>query len=91
MSWNDARSIVNCTIPKKDSSGRPMKDPQKQRINELEKQLAEEKMEVLSNVNTRTNLEQNLEQLLGCSRFCSKFVNQKIAPTSHPRYTSLGQ
>jgi transposase len=47
LNW--CRKFGKLHYPEKGSSvGRPMKDPQKQRIKELEKQLAEEKLKVMA-------------------------------------------
>ncbi len=46
LEW--CRKYGKLHYPKKGILGRPMKDPQKQRIRELEKQLAEEKLKVLA-------------------------------------------
>jgi len=43
-----AGTSVSCTILSKGQVGRPMKDPQKQRIRELEEQLADAKLKVLA-------------------------------------------
>lgn len=46
---NWCREFGKLHYPKKGTiTGRPMKDPQKQRIKELEKQLAEEKLKVIA-------------------------------------------
>jgi len=47
LNW--CRKFGKLHYPKKGTNiGRPMKDPQKQRIKELEKQLAEEKLKVIA-------------------------------------------
>lgn len=46
LEW--CRKYGKLHYPKKGNLGRPMKDPQKQRIKELENQLAEEKLKVLA-------------------------------------------
>jgi transposase-like protein len=46
LSW--CRKFGKLHYPEKGQIGRPMKDPQKQRIKELEKQLAEAKLKVLA-------------------------------------------
>ena len=47
LTW--CRKFGKLHYPKKGTiTGRPMKDPQKQRIKELEKQLAEEKLKVIA-------------------------------------------
>jgi transposase-like protein len=46
LTW--CRKFGKLHYPKKGEIGRPMKDPQKKRIRELEKQLADEKLKVLA-------------------------------------------
>lgn len=46
LSW--CRKSGKLHYPERGNLGRPMKDPQQQRIKELEKQLAEEKLKVLA-------------------------------------------
>jgi transposase len=46
LSW--CRKFGKLHYPEKGQLGRPMKDPQKKRIKELEKQLADEKLKVLA-------------------------------------------
>lgn len=46
LEW--CRKYGKLPYPKKDSTGRPMKDPQKQRIKELEKQLERANLKILA-------------------------------------------
>ena len=56
LEW--CRKYGKLHYPKKGFLGRPMKDPQKQRIRELEKQLEEAKLKVLAYEKLISNVEQ---------------------------------